>query len=195
MSLDREIRKTLGIKGGDSLPFKSWSHSTRREDLVQLFAKFGYLTGAEIGVAEGRFSRFLCQTIPGLKLLCVDPWMAYDRCTQELCDARYSRALVHLQKYNATIIRKTSLDAAREIPDESLDFVYIDGDHRFDYVMQDIIEWSKKVRKAGIVSGHDFYHFYKAGVIPAVEAYVRAHNISNWYITWEKEASWFFLKT
>lgn len=43
--------------------------------------------------------------------------------------------------------------------------------------MEDLIEWSKKVRVGGIVSGDDYYHFRKAGVIEAVDAYTAAHGI------------------
>ena len=56
--------------------------------------------------------------------------------------------------------------------------------------MMDIILWAPKVRKGGIVSGHDFYPFYQSGVMDAVYAYTRAHTICDWYVTWEKTATW-----
>ena len=78
---------------------------------------------------------------------------------------------------------------------ESLDFVYIDGNHHFDFVMQDIIEWSKKVRAGGVVSGHDYYRFRNAGVVDAVNTYTHAHQIWEWFITDEpKEKSFFWAK-
>ena len=36
-------------------------------------------------------------------------------------------------------------------------FVYIDGNHKFDFICPDIIYWSKKVKHGGIVAVHDFY--------------------------------------
>jgi hypothetical protein len=74
-------------------------------------------------------------------------------------------------------MREMSMDAVKKIKDGSLDFVYIDANHGFDYVMEDLIEWSKKVRVGGIVSGDDYYDFRKAGVIEAVDAYTKAHGI------------------
>ena len=44
-------------------------------------------------------------------------------------------------------------------------------------VMQDLIEWTKKVRPGGIVSGDDYYQFRKAGVIEAVDIYTKVHGI------------------
>jgi hypothetical protein len=86
------------------------------------------------------------------------------------------------------------MEALPLIPDNSLDFVYIDGRHEFDFVIQDIIGWSAKVRPGGIVAGHDYYNFYQGGIILAVDAYTRAHNISLWYITKEEQPSFFWVK-
>ncbi len=77
------------------------------------------------------------------------------------------------------------MDAVRDFPDKSLDYVYIDGLHDFDNVMMDIIHWTRKVKSGGIVSGHDFAVAHNDGIIQAVEAYTRAHNIQTWYITHE----------
>ena len=95
-------------------------------------------------------------------------------------------------------IRKPSLEGARDVADGSLDFVYIDGLHDFDSVMGDILAWAPKVRPGGMISGHDYCHIHRYGVIPAVDAYTRAHNIFLWYITFERTApqaySYFWVK-
>ena len=195
MGADRLIRKRLGIKNGDTLPFKSWRHNSRREDVYKIMAELGYTEGAEVGVASGRNALALFNAIPGLHLFLVDPYRAYFRYSQELCDKRFEDMKSKMKDRNATILRMPSLEAAAEVADGSLDFVYIDGDHRFDAVMTDIITWVPKVRRGGIVSGHDFYNFYQAGVVDAVMAYTRAHRINDYYITWEKEASWLWVKS
>ena len=69
------------------------------------------------------------------------------------------------------------MNAVKRIPDGSLDFVYIDSNHSYDYVMEDLINWSRKVRKGGIVSGDDYYNFGGAGVVGAVDDYTKAHGI------------------
>ena len=45
----------------------------------------------------------------------------------------------------------------------------------------------------GIVAGHDFYTFYQAGVVQAVMAYTAAHRIFAWYVTWDREPSYFWV--
>lgn len=150
-----------------------------RIELAKFFNQSGFKKGAEIGVADGRYAEILCQNIPGLHLIAVDPWTPYDGNwrSKDYQQKAYETAVERLQSYRPTILRKTSIEASLEVPDESLDFVFIDGDHHFDYIMEDIIAWSRKVRKGGIVSGHDYYEFKTGGIIPAVDAYVKAHNI------------------
>lgn len=150
-----------------------------RIKLAEHFNSLGFHRGAEIGVADGRYAEILCQKIPGLKLTAVDPWMPYDgnwrsRGYQENA---YKTAQYRLKDYPVRFIKDYSIPASLSILDESLDFVFIDGDHHFDFIMEDIIAWSRKVRKGGIVSGHDYYEFKSGGIVPAVDAYVKAHNI------------------
>jgi len=170
-----------------------------RADLASLFNNLGYKRGAEIGVREGAFSKVLCSKNIGLELRCIDPWAEYheynqQKVTQAKADAQYRKAAEILEQYNATLIRKTSMDAVKDIPLESLDFIYIDANHTFDFVMQDVIEWAKRVRPGGMVAGHDYFRFRNAGVVPAVDAYTHAHQITEWFITDEKEASFFWVK-
>jgi hypothetical protein len=55
-----------------------------------------------------------------------------------------------------TIIRKTSLQAAKQFKAGSLDFVFIDGAHDYDSVCKDIDAWLPKVKVGGIIAGHDY---------------------------------------
>jgi hypothetical protein len=118
------------------------------------------------------------------------------------------RAKERLKPYDCTIIRKTSFDAAKDFSDESLDFVYIDGAHDFKNVTDDINIWSKKVRKGGVISGHDYIAVdRKRDVIEvkqAVDAYVSANKINPWYALGreeevigeirDKQRSWMWIK-
>ena len=114
---DKVIRSVFNVKRGDTLPYTPWGGATR-ENLLQIFARLGYTKGAEIGVAEGRFSEAMHRAIPGLQLLSIDPWQAYGRISQRVCDERYSRAVARLGKLDGvTIVRKTSMEAARDVPD------------------------------------------------------------------------------
>ena len=152
-----------------------------RIDLAEYFAEVGFKKGAEIGVADGRYSEVLCRVIPNLELLCVDPWNTYHGNhrggAQKQQLKNYNIAQTRLSQFNATLIRKSSEEASKDVQNESLDFVFIDGNHDYRYVYQDLVLWSDKVRKGGIVSGHDYYHFKNSGVIEAVDTFCKAHGI------------------
>jgi len=171
----------------------------KRNNLAKLFGEMGYQTGAEVGVAEGYYSRVICQNVKDVKLYCVDLWDTYYRGTAKLKNRRmqdeaYAEAVQNLKGYNTTLIRQASMEAVSGFPDESLDFVYLDGDHSFDYIMMDLIMWSKKVRPGGIVSGHDYYRFRGAGVVDAVDVYTKTHGIREWFVCDEHEKSFFWAK-
>ena len=129
-----------------------------RIDLAKYFKEKGFKLGAEIGVADGRYSEILCKENPDLKLICIDPWAPYDKSwrTQGTQDKAFNEAVEKLKSYNATVIRKTSVEASLDVNDGSLDFVFIDGSHIFDHVMTDIIIWTRKVKKGGVLCGHDY---------------------------------------
>jgi hypothetical protein len=191
--VNKAIWDKFHVKHGDILPFSGWEGT--RDTLAQLFYDLGYTKGAEIGVQRGAYSRTLLKSNPNLHLLCIDSWAPFTHHSQAWQDAQLERARKRLRGMNCEFIVKTSLDAAKEIPDGSLDFVYIDALHDFDSVMSDMIAWSPKVRRDGIVSGHDYFISYTCGVIPAVDAFARAHNISMYYVTPKDiPRSWFWRK-
>jgi len=64
-------------------------------------------------------------------------------------------------------IKSFSWDAASEFEDGSVDFVFIDADHEYDSVVKDIESWLPKVKKGGIISGHDYFN--PCGVKQAVD--------------------------
>jgi len=155
-------------------------------DLLNHFAKLGFTKGAEIGVAEGRFAESMFKAIPNLELWCVDIWWPYRgnrwSGSKERNEHHFKAATERLANYNSHIMKEMSMDAVRKFKDRSLDFVFIDANHAFDYTMMDLIKWTKKVRIGGIVSGDDYYPFTKgkqsfAGVVEAVDAYTKAHDI------------------
>jgi len=170
----------------------------KREKLVKLFRDEGFTKGAEIGVSGGRFTHHLCKLIPGLSMVCVDPYETYRGYKwggrQERHDNHYNEFFERNAGFDVKLLKMTSMDGLHHVPDGSLDFVYIDGNHDFDHCMQDIIEWSKKVKRGGIVSGHDYYDFKYAGVKLAVDTYVKAHNISEYFVGDEGEPSWYWIK-
>jgi len=157
--------------------------------LCKLFAELKFNIGAEIGVETGAFSEFLCKANPNLKLYSVDAWTTYsgwnDYNNQERLDEVYEVAKAKLAPYNCEIIKGFSMDVVKTFADNSLDFVFIDSAHDFQSVTNDICEWSKKVRKGGIVSGHDYFRSkgrYTNHVVDVVNSYTYAKGINPWMI-------------
>ena len=182
-----------------------------RDLLAEFFERWQLDVGAEIGVLEGAYSETLLTANPRLHLLAVDPWVAYDGYPdfrrQEELSAYEQTALARLRPFGTRcrVMRTTSAEAARSVPLNALDFVYIDGNHLFDYVMEDLIVWSRRVRPGGIVAGHDFVR-RRAGrkygpvhVVEAVSAYLRFHPVPVMF-TMEgrpngaQPRSWFWVK-
>ncbi len=194
MDINRYIRNKMNVRR-EIPPFVGTLPSTRETTIPEIFKDLGYKVGAEVGVLKGYFSRILFECVPGLTLYCIDPWTPYRNVrTLERQERNYNLTVSNLKGFDVHFIKKTSKDALDDIKDNSLDFVYIDALHDFDNVMFDIIEWSKKVRSRGIVSGHDFFYYHNTGVIFAVETYTRAHGIQQWFITKEYPGSWFWVR-
>lgn len=70
---------------------------------------------------------------------------------------------------NIVTIQKPSNEAYKDFSDHSIDFVFIDADHHYEAVKEDINNWIHKVKKGGIISGHDYAYGGECGVIPAVD--------------------------
>ncbi len=175
-----------------------------RNDLAQLFAELGFQHGAEIGVAEGNYSEVLMRANPNLHLLLVDPWHHYSGNPQgkskEKNEYAYNEAKRKVGHYpNVQFIPKLSMDAVRDVPDHSLDFVYVDGHHGFPFVMMDTIMWMGKLRSGGIMAGDDYYYLdpkrWGAGPVQAIQAYTTAMGINPWFIcNAHKSVDYFWVK-
>lgn len=162
-----------------------------RNDLPEFFKEMGFKVGVEIGVYKAEYSEVIAQS--GLELYSIDPWRLYkdygNSRGQKRLDEQYRQAQERLAPYpNAHIIRKTSMEALDDFKDGSLDFVYIDGNHQFAYVAEDIYHWAIKVKQGGVISGHD-YAYYKSNSIcggchahEIVDAYVKAYSIQNFWV-------------
>lgn len=153
-----------------------------RLNLAPYFNELGFKKGAEVGVFTGYFSEILCRAIPGLDLTCVDVWGwgKYEKAEQECVE--------RLRPYNVTIVKEYSVEAAKTVPDGSLDFVYIDAAHDYENVKLDIAAWAPKVRVGGIIAGDDFYDFPsgKGGVMQAATEFASHYHydlrLTNWDI-------------
>lgn len=178
----------------------------RSTDIPRLFCELGFNVGAEIGVFRGLYSAALCQANPDLHLYCIDAWLEYPsrmrKRQQQHLEDHYEAAVEKLAALNCTIIRKWSMDAVVDFEDDSLDFVYIDANHNFEFITNDIAQWRKKVRPDGIISGHDFGRGTNpefGHVKDVVSAWTYSHRIHPWFVLqsplWKTDRSWMWVKT
>lgn len=176
-----------------------------RNDLPGLFKDMGFSVGAEIGVYSGEYTEVLCRA--GLKVFGIDPWINYKDYRKHPKELPYNElediTRKRLNSYDCVLIKKTSMEALDDIPDESLDFVYIDGNHSFPYIAQDIYEWNRKVKIGGVISGHDYfngnhnpYWIRICHVKYAVDISAKIFGIESFYILKgrDKCPSWFWIK-
>jgi len=167
-----------------------------RDDLPEFWKEMGFKVGVEIGVYYGEFSEIIAKS--GLTLYSVDPWRVYRDFghpeEQAKHDRIYEEAKKRLTPYpNCILVRKTSIEALDDFNDDSLDFVYIDGNHHFRYIADDIVEWTRKLKKGGVISGHDYIYTKSRSINGGcdvhyiVDAYVKAAMIRNFWVLGRKE--------
>lgn len=117
----------------------------RWQILAELCKKINAQTVAEIGVSRGiNASKWLelCPEISKIYLVDND-------------SSVFDAGLFLNQEKKITFIRQSSMEAVTYVQD-GLDLVYIDADHGYEAVKDDILAWSKKIRRGGILCGHDY---------------------------------------
>jgi Methyltransferase domain len=143
----------------------------------------------------------------------LDSWNVSDA----LAEQHLAEARERLERFGdrAEFCQMESGDAAAHVPDDYLDFVYIDANHSYDAVKRDLVLWYPKVRSGGLVSGHDYFdaradadlepdlstigetipvgELTSYGVKSAVDGFARERQYD---VQWTREElpSWFFLK-
>ena len=119
------------------------------------------LTMYEIGSYAGESAEIFAENFK--KIYCVDPWEhGYDderdwashnngEIVENAFDAR-------VRKYDNVVKRKIgSIDCSKDVEDNSIDLVYIDGNHKYEAILEDIKAWFPKIKTGGFLSGHDYW--------------------------------------
>jgi len=141
----------------------------------RLFRSGGFDVGMEVGVASGRFSEHFFVDIPR-------PWtwhMVEPFPNEELknrligTDATFrpdppglpsgdhplswhQRSIGGFATKHFYVMKSGDPALLGSIEDESLDFVYLDGDHSYKTVQQELPRFYPKVRRGGVLAGHDY---------------------------------------
>lgn len=135
-----------------------------RTQLGELLNNFG-LSGhaVEIGVAEGRNAEVLISQPSITKLYLIDAWTRLNQPgdggnSQTWHENNFVEAQQRVSKHKdkAVFLKGISTLMIQSIPDDSLVLAYIDGDHTYDGALRDLVAIYPKVKKGGIISGHDY---------------------------------------
>jgi hypothetical protein len=140
-------------------PSKHW------KVLIDHINKHHWTSGAEIGVFKGACLFRLLENCRNLKMIGVDQWKNLPSSNVDGSETygRYDMPVIGLdvlaraKQYGprCIILQGDTVAMAANVPNRSLDFVFIDATHTYDGVMRDLNAWIPKVRDTGMVMGHD----------------------------------------
>ena len=137
----------------------------KRDKLPQFLNSLGLIKGVEVGSFKGEFANTLLNNWGG-RLYMVDVWRplpddAYNDASnhKDHIDA-YACAMKNIEGFEdrASMLRMKSKEGSELFADNSLDFVYIDANHTYQSVKDDIEYWYPKVKTGGLFMGHDYIH-------------------------------------
>ena len=177
----------------------------KRSDMFKILHRLNATRICEIGVRNGEHLRELL--IPSVReVIAVDIWKETgvrsenDECYSQL-ELDQQCSLVAAMDFRIIIDRCSSAIAAEHYLNSYFDFVYIDADHTESAVSMDLRAWWPKVRRGGVLAGHDFYDVSTRckdgaeltfGVVAAVNRFV-AENDLQLYL--DSEGDWFIYKS
>ena len=125
------------------------------------------MAGVEIGSFAGSSSEVFANFCKSLT--CIDPWdLTYQNNNHKM--ERLNRFKLAEKKFDLMVekynnikkIKSFSMKEYKNFKDKSLDFVYIDGNHKYSYIMDDIFFWKPKIKIGGYLLGHDYNLVFKA---------------------------------
>jgi hypothetical protein len=128
------------------------------------------LSIVEVGSYQGESTEIMSKNFPDSKINAVDIWekyiedisgngtITYSLENQELELIEAEDIFTKRFENNNNVIKNkmSSIDFSQTIEDKSVDFIYIDGNHQYLSVKDDIMTWMPKIKDTGIISGHDY---------------------------------------
>ena len=168
MATDEEAAKIIAdiLETSDKARRAPNRRKLRQTMLDEVMPKGGRC--AEIGVWEGDFSGEILNITKPRELVLIDPWDLLAEKSDEHTHNQHSSARLMRQKYdnvmgtlgrlkNCVVRKGFSAEVLATYPDDYFDWVYIDGNHMYDFVLQDILVSARKVRPGGIIAGDDLF--------------------------------------
>lgn len=133
----------------------------RAEFIASLANELGWTLGVELGVWHGKTLARLLKTAPKLHMIGVDAWthipdeMEHYKAWGHRSNELQARRNTEPYADRVSFLKMTTDEASFQIDYDSLDFVFIDADHRYSAVVKDIQNWTPKVKSGGYLMGHD----------------------------------------
>lgn len=155
--------------------------------IIDLIQSYDYKSWVEIGVGSGVNMAQVMEACPDLIYFGIDPFKVYDEYKDDInaTDIRIMRNKIkaeRLFKQYATqwsyLFENRSIDIPEMFDDESIDLVFVDGNHDYEYVKADLQIYWTKIRKGGVMIGHDYFLDQMfPGVKRAVDEFVEFNNL------------------
>jgi len=146
----------------------------------------------EIGSYQGESTIIFQKNFPNSKIFAVDFWLNnYDERevninSFNMMDVENNFDVLTKSYSNIIKIKMSSSDFSNIIADNSIDFIYIDGDHSYKGITNDLINWKNKIKKGGYIGGHDYNDIQIDTIIKAILENFPNYKInifeSNWLI-------------
>lgn len=123
-----------------------------------------YKSMVEVGVFQGDFSFHVLKNWPGSMVL-VDSWRHFENdyndnanLSDEDHEKNYQIVLNRFKIFfdRTKVVRDLSVEAAKLFPDKEFDVVYLDANHSYKSVTEELNAWLPKIKKGGCMSGHDY---------------------------------------
>lgn len=152
--------------------------------LPRLINEYNLEIGCEIGVSLGSHCKRILETTNVKKLYGIDPYINYNDPTNVMLSNNkfeifYLRVVEKLSKFGQRfeLIREYSLNATSHFADSQLDFIFLDANHTYNAVKEDLENWWPKIRPGGIMAGDD-YATRHPGVPQAVNEFVQKNGLT-----------------
>lgn len=167
MSAQPQAYEDDSADDGPGLPDPTSRRYQTRQRMLGMLPKNGVC--AEIGVWTGQFSIQILEVTEPKELVLIDPWDMISaqpdesRSNDKHADAAFMsdmhKSIVGLygKLANVRIIKGLSEPVLTSFPDEYFDWVYIDGNHLYDFVLKDIQIAYQKVKPGGVIAGDDLF--------------------------------------
>lgn len=162
-------------------------------NIIEKINSYSSITWVEIGVRFGFNAEYVLSNFDIDKIYLIDPYceLPYRRdiFSKKQVESYKSEAYKRLEKFKEKCIwlKDYSQNVFNQISDESIDVLYVDGDHHYKAVSQDLSLYYPKVKKNGLIIGDDYNEL---GVSSAIKDFAKMYNIS--FETSENETSKFW---